>query len=134
VNLAKEKVGSPYKHMGRDWDTGVDCAGVLVCIARDLELQNFESIIYATNPEAHSFKKEIIRFGATPVPVTDAADGDIVRLLVSHVPVHCGILEKDSMGQWWMIHAWQPVKKVERSPMTPAKWNMVADVWRFPGG
>ena len=38
VRVARTYIDTPFQHMGRLPGVGLDCAGVLVCVARELSL------------------------------------------------------------------------------------------------
>lgn len=132
VARAKEYVGVRWRHQGRSLDTGVDCAGLLVCVGHDLGLTDFDSIQYSRRPNPRHFKQILLQAGCTIINAGQVANGDILRLAESKHPVHVGIYEKDERGQEWIIHSWAITRKVVREALTTTRRNQIAEVMRYP--
>lgn len=132
VARAKEYVGVRWRHQGRSMDTGVDCAGLLVCVGHDLDLTNFDTARYSRRPNAREFKQAMLRAGCLPINAGLVANGDILRIAESKHPVHVGIYEKDEQGQEWFIHSWAVTRKVVREALTITRRNQIAEVMRYP--
>ncbi len=132
VECAHTLIGVPFKHMGRNL-LGIDCVGVPIYIAKTLTIKDWASPAYLPRPNMEFFEKLIRESGSTPVPFKEVAHGDMLRLLsFGRYPVHVGIYEKLPNGAEYVIHAYQPFKKVVRSRLTPKEWEKVHSVWRFP--
>ncbi len=43
VDVAKTYIGTPFHHLGRIKDVGIDCVGIIICVAKEL---NIPLIIY----------------------------------------------------------------------------------------
>ena len=131
VECAHTLIGVPFKHQGRDL-RGIDCVGVPIYIARTTGIKEWNSIVYPARPNMEMFERLIRESGATPVLFKDVAHGDMLRMLSHRFPVHIGIYEKMPNEAEYVIHAYQPFKKVVRSRLTPKEWEKVHSVWRFP--
>ena len=131
VECAHTLIGVPFKHQGRDL-RGIDCVGVPIYISRTLGIKVWESPAYTPRPDMVFFNKLIRESEATPVPFLDVAHGDMLRMLSFRFPVHIGIYEVLPNGAEYVIHAFQPFKKVVRSRLTTKEWEKVHSVWRFP--
>ena len=59
VRVARTYIGTPFHHMGRLPGVGLDCAGLLVCVARELKLvaPDFDTPAYAPTPDGTSMLK-----------------------------------------------------------------------------
>lgn len=53
VKAALEYLGTPYHHMGMIKGAGVDCATLLICAARDANLQGGDCVLGYYPPEWH---------------------------------------------------------------------------------
>jgi hypothetical protein len=132
VKRAIEYIDRPYRHQGRSWETGVDCAGLPICIGVELGLFEFNTHPYTSRPNIVLFNAEIRRSGCKQIPKAEMASGDIVQLATQGWPVHCGIVVVDEAGQAWIIHALAHSRKVIRDPITPEKDLTITTVWRYP--
>jgi len=56
VRVARGYLGTPFHHMGREPGVALDCAGVLICVARELGLvvPDFDVPSYVMQPDGHS--------------------------------------------------------------------------------
>jgi cell wall-associated NlpC family hydrolase len=51
VGAARKYIGVPFSHQGRDpFKTGLDCGGLILVVARELELTELEELGYAAFP------------------------------------------------------------------------------------
>lgn len=132
VARAKEYDGVRWRHHGRSMDTGVDCAGLLICVGHDLGITEFDTLHYARRPNAREFKQAMLRAGCLPIHPNQIANGDILRIAESKHPVHVGIYEKDERGQEWIIHSWAVTRKVVREPLSETRRNQIVEVMRYP--
>lgn len=133
VECARTLIGVEFKHQGRD-QRGIDCVGVPIYIANTLSIKSWNTIAYPARPNMVLFEKLIRESGAKKVPFKDKAHGDMLRMLSYRYPVHIGIYEVDPKGHEYVIHAYQPFKKVLRTRLTKEEWRKVQEVWRFPEG
>jgi len=106
--------------------------GVPIYIARELGIKTWDTVSYSQRPNVPEFMRLLRDSGSTLVPFKEVAHGDMLRMMSSRQPVHIGIYEMTPSGQAYVIHAFQPFKKVVRSPLTPQEWQKIQSVWRFP--
>lgn len=113
---AKKLIGTPYKDKGRD-EGGIDCAGLLVLVARRLELPHYDSLDYARRPSPIELKRVLDNMPQLERLADKWAweTGDIGNFSTDSHPVHLGILERDEADRWFIIHSWAPARKVVRS-------------------
>ncbi len=131
VACAHTLIGVRFLHRGRDL-RGIDCVGVPIYIAKELGIKEWDALSYSNRPNTPEFVKLLRESGATPVPFLEVAHGDMLRMLSFRFPVHVGIYEIMPNGAEYVIHAYEPFKKVVRSRLTPKEWEKVHSVWRFP--
>lgn len=132
VACAKGYVGVRWRHQGRDKATGVDCAGLLVCIVNDLGISGFDILGYSRRPNSTEFDKGMRLAGCVKLPRLEIRSGDVVRMAESGWPVHTALYEVDDVGGEWLIHAWAPAHKVVREPLTKVRDAQIRSVWRLP--
>lgn len=131
VECAHTLIGVPFRHQGRTL-RGLDCVGVPIYIAKAVGFKEWNAPPYGPRPNMAMFEKLIRESGSTPVPFKEVAHGDMLRMLSYRYPVHIGIYEIMPNGAEYVIHAFQPYKKVARSRLTPKEWDKVHSIWRFP--
>ncbi len=124
VAVAHRWLGTRWTHQASKRGVGTDCIGLVVGVARELEL-----------PEADKFDSDlsIAGYGREPDPqmtmsacgrylwpVDDPQPGDILYMKVHGVahPMHFAIMSSDD----YMIHAYAQAKKVVE--------NRIDAVWR----
>jgi cell wall-associated NlpC family hydrolase len=107
VARALQYVGTPYRHQGRNIDTGVDCIGLAASVARDLGISTYDTTNYTRRPNPRQFRLELLKAGCTRVRLSELENGDIVRMSESPgLPVHIGIFYRDDKGKEFIIHAY----------------------------
>lgn len=136
VDAAKTYIGVRYREQGRNRN-GLDCAGLIVCAGVDADAfhphaANTIAKNYSRRPNAEEFTKHMIEAGCTRLRYGDHTHGDILRLAFSNWPVHIGIYEIDERGIPWIIHAYLPMKKVVREPLSRELESIISTVWRYP--
>lgn len=115
VAAAKNWVGVPYRHMGRN-HYGVDCVGLIIKVAHDVGLTTYDTTNYPKRPKAADLLREMRNY-LQQVPKGEAGPGDILVIAAPSSPVHMGVLEVDERGQSWLIHAYAPARKVVRESL-----------------
>jgi cell wall-associated NlpC family hydrolase len=138
---ARKLVGSPWVHQGRSAGTGIDCLGVLIYIAEDLnyldakvvqEVNSFYRGVYSRNPDGETIHRELSVY-FDEVPVSDAKEGDILvlRMAGQKIPRHVAVLVRGER-EMTLIHALDDtlLKKVVEEPY--ARWKkFVTNAFRF---
>ena len=121
---ARQWLGTPYLHQGRVKGAGVDCIGLIIGVAHDLKLSNFDTLSYGRLPSGVALReglaKHAIAAGSAWLP------GQIVLLRFDTEPAHVGILG-DYFGdaeanKLSLIHAYSHSSCVTE--------HRLADVWR----
>ena len=131
VDTANSLVGVRYRNQGRS-RVGLDCAGLVIYVAKLCGISNFDTTSYSTRPDAHEFTMAMVRAKCTQIPYTKLRHGDMLRLNSEGWPVHIGIYEVDENQREWYIHAYLPHKKVSRDPVTLEVRAKISSTWRFP--
>lgn len=106
VRVARTYIGTPFHHMGRLPGVGLDCAGVLVCVARELHLvaPDFDVPAYDPTPDGRSMVEWCNQY-MRPVGQGNMRPGDVVLLITDAHPQHLGLLGDYLYGGLSMIHA-----------------------------
>lgn len=131
VATAKEWVGTPYKHAGRN-EFGMDCVGLVIKVAHGCSLSDHDTLNYPRRPVVKDFLREM-RDHLTLVPKSGVKQGTILVFREPKHPCHIGILEIDAKGQRYVIHAFALARKVIREPMTKERWDRCAMAFDYNG-
>ena len=129
VEEARTWLGVRFRHQGRNRQ-GVDCAGLVIVIANQLGLTDFETKNYSRRTTGDPFVMHFHAAGMVEVPLSDIRPGDVVLTEDQHFPCHCGFVGEDRFGLTF-IHAHGRRRKVVEQPL--ADWEgKVYHVMRFP--
>jgi len=132
ISCAKTWIDILYRHQGRSRHAGIDCAGLIICVAKELGISTFDTKAYPRIPNIIEFNRQMEKGGCRMIPFTDRANGDILRIAELRWPVHSGLLEIDRQGKEWLIHSWRPARKVIREVITKLRFSQISSVWRYP--
>lgn len=108
VASARSWVGTQYRHQGRG-KTGVDCIGLLVVVARELDLFEPETFIpanYSRRPQDGLLERRVAQ---VCVQTLSPVAGCFALIHWSHTgpAAHCAILTGENM-----VHSYQKVGEV----------------------
>lgn len=106
VAEARTWLDTPYAHQHRAKGVAVDCAGLIVGVARELELvaPDFDVNGYARTPDGRSLLELCDRF-MTRVRLGDLKPGHVLVIRWERDPQHMGILGDYLVGGLSLIHA-----------------------------
>ncbi len=106
VRIAVSYLGTPFHHMGRQPGVGLDCAGVLVCVAREAHLvsQTFDVPAYTPTPDGRSMREWCDKY-MRRVQQSEMKAGDAILLITDKDPQHLGLLGVYRYGGFSIIHA-----------------------------
>lgn len=116
VMQARSWIGVPFRHQGRS-RLGVDCLGLLACVARELKLCGSDGkpliardqLGYGHYPDEHTLRNELERW------LVSSHNGGVVMIglfRVDGMARHLAIIHRAESGLDAMIHAYAPARKV----------------------
>jgi cell wall-associated NlpC family hydrolase len=116
ATVARTFLGTPYHHQARKPGVGMDCIGLLICVARELGHvpPDFNITGYRRVPDGHSLMRHM-REQFTEIPREQMAPGDYVCIAYDRHPHHVGIIGDYHLGGLSLIHANSKSGKVEES-------------------
>jgi cell wall-associated NlpC family hydrolase len=93
-NKALEYKDTPFHHQGRlkGVNGGIDCAGLIVCVARELLIPHSDLRGYRRIPDGVSLRKVIEDNTAKKKTLADALPGDILLMKFVNEPQHVALL------------------------------------------
>lgn len=133
VNEARMWLGTPFAHRGRDRN-GVDCAGLVIAIARELELDKVcgftDAKHYPRYPSDDSMRVLLRRF-MRQVRDNELQAGDVLHFTFGLLPQHAAIYTGADNK---IIHAYNSGRKVVIQTSYTGKWPArLQGVYRFRG-
>jgi NlpC/P60 family putative phage cell wall peptidase len=137
VALARDWIGTPYRHQGSCKGAGTDCLGLLRGLWREIYgSEPVEVPPYTPDWVEASGGEDLLDAAARHLVALqggDAAEGDVVVMKMrDRGPAkHVGILARADEGHVTLIHAYSGHGVVE-SPLMPAWSRRIVGAFRFP--
>lgn len=124
INEARSWVGTPFHHQGRVKGAGVDCIGLVIGVAHELCISDFDSTNYGRIPNplvmGKGLRENMIK--------TDLIEpGCVLWFAFASAPMHVGIVT--DVG---LIHAYSLVGKVVETGLDQQWLDRSRGVFRFP--
>lgn len=106
VTEARTWIGTRYHHQARLKQVGVDCVGLVIGVARELDLiaRDFDVGGYSPTPDGTSLKRGCAEF-LDAVSLGDVRPGHVLLLRFRREPQHMAIVADYLHGGLSMIHA-----------------------------
>lgn len=129
VLAARGWLDVPFRHQGRARG-GIDCVGLLICVARELGLPEYDVTGYTRRAQGMGFI-EHFRANLIEIPIASAVPGDVLVFVETVFPCHTGILS-ERHGEPHLIHAHAPRRKVIEEPFAGEWRDRLRFAFRFP--
>lgn len=106
VEVARGYIGTPYKHQGRVKGHGVDCVGLLVCVAIECGVfqKGWDVTGYSRIPDGRTLMRHLSE-NFERVEQGSMKPGDFVCVSFDLYPQHVGIIGDYRHGGLSIIHA-----------------------------
>ena len=106
VQEARNWIDTPFHHQGRLKAVGVDCAGLVIGIARELGIvaPDFDVTAYPRSPDGETLM-HLAEIHLTAIQEADMQPGDVIVVAVDLEPQHIGVLGDYRHGGLSIIHA-----------------------------
>jgi len=128
ITEARRWIGTPFLLHGRSIGKGIDCIGLVSCVARNLGIVDVRTQSYKLPPTIDQIDNALARYCET-IPLTAAKPGDIVTMAIGGRSQHVGILS--DIG---IIHCMQGAQHTGSEHGIDAKWQRrLRRAYRFPG-
>ena len=126
VAAARALIGTPFRHQGRS-DKGLDCAGVLITVARALGVEVVDVDGYSRRPSCGLLEATLDAQPALRrVGLAGMQAGDLLLMRFHGAPQHLGIFTGENL-----IHSYSAVGKVCEHRLN-AEWRArIVRVYRF---
>lgn len=127
VSAARSYLDTPWKHQGRMRGHGVDCAGLLMCVAYDVGIKDVRISDYGRTADPDR-ARAIIEEHMVPVRFSEVASGDVLSFVILNDVQHYGMVTAPGM----FLHAYQPVGKVVEQSLSEPWLRRLRGCYRFP--
>jgi len=124
---ARDCVGSPFRHQGRDPASGLDCVGLIVHVAKTLNLEAFDYKGYKKIPGREAISRYARLAGFVAKPMAHMAAGDVVILRFGRYLEHAAILSDRGI-----IHACEKYGRVVEHGLDAHWRSRIISVHSFP--
>lgn len=126
---ARQYIGTRWQHQGRIKGVGIDCIGLIICVAHDLRLSDFDSSNYSRQPVGSRLRNTMAE-EMDVVQRADMAPGDVVLMRFNGEPQHVGIVS-DIGGRLGLIHAFAQRRMVVEHGLDDLWASRIVAVYRF---
>lgn len=127
VAAARGWLGTPFHHQGRLKGVGVDCAGVIVEVARELNIGDVDMQGYGHRPDSRELER-LCHEHMTRVPVDQAKPGDVLLILIDKAPQHLAF--RTDVG---MLHSYAPARRVVEHRIDDGWASQIVAAFTMPG-
>jgi cell wall-associated NlpC family hydrolase len=125
INAARSYLGCRYHHQGRN-RAGIDCAGLLVCVARDVGIStDGDQMGYSRTPDGMSLKRVLDDFGTA---VDTFQPGDFLLMRFDSQPQHIAIVTDKGI-----IHSYLSARRVVEHRLSEDWRARIVQAYAFPG-
>lgn len=129
INTARGMLRTPFLHQGRVPGRGLDCAGLLVCVCRELGLPVEDERGYGRNPWGGLLEQAIRRQPfLREVPKADLQPADVLLMRFTQAPQHIAIVTTHGL-----IHAYEHSAAVVEHRLADVWRARITHVFRFEG-
>jgi cell wall-associated NlpC family hydrolase len=125
IEKAREYIGTPFRHQGRLKGVGVDCAGLVVGVAKELKISDFDFRAYGAMPNSSKLQI-ILNEQMDKINVSDAKIGDVYLMKFDKEPQHLGI--KTDIG---IIHSYSDAGAVVEHRIDEIWQSRILGAYRF---
>jgi cell wall-associated NlpC family hydrolase len=129
LNHARQCLGTPFRHQGRLVAFGLDCAGVVIHVARQIGAGPIDVAGYGRHPANGELERTL---DAQPclerVALSDRAAGDVLLMRFASDPQHLAICTGEGI-----IHAYESVGLCCEHRLSSLWAARIVRVYRFRG-
>lgn len=125
--MARNCVGSPFRHQGRNPKHGLDCVGLIVYVSKLLGLGDFDTVDYKKIPKREAISRIAKTAGFMAKSKSEMLPGHVVILRIGKYLEHSAIISDRGL-----IHACEKYGKVVEHGLD-AEWrSRIISVHSFP--
>lgn len=126
-------MGTPWRHQHRAKGVAVDCAGLVIGVARELGLVAPDFDFTGYGRQADGTLLAVCERFMQRIPRDQMAAGDVLVLAVESDPQHMGVLVPYRHGGLALVHASSAARKVVETRVMFARTFVFRAAFRLPG-
>ena len=127
LTVARSFLGTPFRHQGRIPGLALDCAGLVVSVAKSIGADYIDRPGYSRNPSGGMLESALDDQPCLE-RVQDRQPGDVLLMRFAGEPQHLAIFTGDNI-----IHSYESVGKVCEHRMADVWAVRIVRVYRFKG-
>ena len=127
VKKAREYIGTPFRHQGRLKGVGVDCAGLVICVAHDLKISDFDFRQYGRVPNAGTLQS-MMQEQMDKIQLNEVKPGDVYLMKFDKEPQHLAIV-----SDYGIIHSYADAGQVVEHRLDSEWTSKIVAAFRYKG-
>jgi NlpC/P60 family putative phage cell wall peptidase len=128
VEAARAYIGTPFVHQGRVRGVGIDCAGLVIEVARKLNIRSVEINGYGRQPDQEQFRRLCHQY-MVPIAWEEVEAGDVLTFAFIREQHLAIVAERDPMS---IVHAYESARRCVEQPLDRTWINRLRGCYRFP--
>jgi hypothetical protein len=128
---ARTYLGTRWLHQGRVKGVGVDCAGLIICVAGELGLARVTFDNYSQYPDGATLQS-VCSLHMDQIDLGAAQPGDVMVFTFDRDPQHLGF-RSEIDGRPGLIHCYASAKRVVEHDLDELWRTRARSAWRIPG-
>ncbi len=125
IAVARDCLGTPFHHQGRQLGTGLDCIGLIVVALRAAGFVVRDRTDYGQRPDGHTLVQALLEHGA--VQEEEISPGCLLLFRYDRQPQHVAL----ATGPDTMIHSFAPAGEVVETAIGAYWRRRLAGIYRF---
>lgn len=129
VAAARAYLGTPFHHEGRVKGEGLDCVGLVIAVAHELNLSSFDIQGYARQPDPGMFRA-LLRAHMDEIGYPALRPGDVLSFAFIHEQ-HLAIVS--TLEPLTIIHCWEKAGACAEHAVDGRWLARLRGCWRYRG-
>lgn len=126
IAAARDCLGTPFHHQGRQPQLGLDCIGLVVVALRAAGMTIDDRQDYGRRPDGHALEAALRQHGA--IKADGIAAGRVLLFRYDRQPQHVALATSAAT----MIHSFAPVAEVVETCIGPYWQRRLVGIYAFP--
>jgi hypothetical protein len=127
TDVARETLGTPFRHQGRICGVALDCVGVIAYILDRLELDYQDYLNYTRIPYKGLIKKKIDEQPCLE-PVSDLTEANVLLMRFKREPQHAAFFTGSTI-----IHSYESIGRVVEHDLTEEWKRRIVAMYKIVG-